>query len=1275
MNIKYLVTSIAALGLLASAANAQTPTVAYTADPNGAFGGAGNNGGLDIGQKFTVSGSGITIYSLGVFDYAGNGLNTSHVVALFNGDANGATLVAGGSVTVPTGTVAPLKDGFRFWPLPAPVTLAAGTYSVIVYQMNGGGGSDGYGQGATGFIGDGKLSNIGTTYNFETGAPPTFPYESSAGNLACCSFTYLPVLSAADYAPITLAPGSYNKDGIVEAAAPAPPFSVTTATMDSGTGNNNTTWYEIGANTGSPTTGIPAHGSTWTSVSLANHAYTMAADYHANDAILIDNNATTNTVAVANPTAYSALSFLCSSGGGATTFNYTVQHADGSVDSGTFTSPDWFTGGAGTAFVADGRVSVPSSYSGVNNAPNLYGEDVNLTHTSPITGITFTHNSGSGHGIIFAVSGSTGSGFSPIAITGYNEDMIVEANSETTLGGHYTSVSMDNGTANSGNGWYEIGFDRQAGITGLPNAGSTIGSAALANHYFTMAPSYAGNDIVDVDPSTTGTMMLATPGYYSSLSFLVSAGHGPITVNYGVNHADGTSEYGTFSAPDWFANTTPVAWDANGRVDVGNTSFANVNGGDPDLYSEDITLANTNSQVVSVSLSTGITGDHTAEIFALSGLAANVPPVAPANVSISPSALTAYLGGSAMFSASATGTMPFNYQWYQGGSEMLGQTNSSLVLSGVDLADATNYTCAVGNAAGTNISGSAVLTVLPLPQGVPGTVLVDGPLAYYRLNEPGPAVPDMATNYGSLGSIDNATNFPGTEHQLPGVIAGDPDTAMGYSGIDTNSCDGAYPTIIPFDASLNPNGSFTVEVWLRPTQEGNLGNAQAPMNNDFADQYGDRYGWDFFQRASVNETPDANGPGYSFRMWNGGDSGTESDNLFVNLTGGLYTIGQWSHLVAVYDASVPSVTLYFNGQQVAQSTAPNGTYYPNYQGPMSIGGYPDGTENPFSGQMDEFAIYGTALSANQVLAHYQNGTNAARSISYPSLVTSDGALEYLRLDEPAVNVVTNIGTLGSLANGVDSNTGDPVPGPQAPGLDGFELSNLAEFFNGTNDYVELLNPPGLNFTGPITLEAWVQPSAVQGSEAYVLAHGFNDNGSGEVVLRIENGQYQIASVFGRAVYTVPASDLGTGQWVYLVGTWANGQWTLYRNGVVVGTGADGVGPTVVNNANWAIGARGRWKYADFYPINGLERQFNGAIDEVAIYNHALTPARVQAHYTESMQPLVISLPGGKITLTWATGTLQSSTNVNGPYIDVSGSPASPYQPAAGPTQQFYRVRY
>src|SRR5439155_5038249 len=113
----------------------------------------------------------------------------------------------------------------------------------------------------------------------------------------------------------------------------------------------------------------------------------------------------------------------------------------------------------------------------------------------------------------------------------------------------------------------------------------------------------------------------------------------------------------------------------------------------------------------------------------------------------------------------------------------------------------------------------------------------------------------------------------------------------------------------------------------------------------------------------------------------------------------------------------------------------------------------------------------------QVLTHYQNGINAFRVTPYPSLIASDGAVEYLRLDEPAHNVAVNSGTLGAAANGVYVHTITDIAGARTPRYAGIESNNVAMGFNGNNSYVELRDPSDLNFAGQITLEAWVQPAA------------------------------------------------------------------------------------------------------------------------------------------------------------------------------------------------------
>jgi hypothetical protein len=544
-------------------------------------------------------------------------------------------------------------------------------------------------------------------------------------------------------------------------------------------------------------------------------------------------------------------------------------------------------------------------------------------------------------------------------------------------------------------------------------------------------------------------------------------------------------------------------------------------------------------------------------------------------------------------------------------------------------------------------------------------VLSDHPLVFYPLTDvPQPDGIFTATNSGSLGAAGNGAHFPGAIHSVPGAIAGSADLAMNYSAIDTNSDDGGVPTIIPFNAALNPNGSFTVEAWLRPTEPG-AGNAQCPMfNRDPNDAAApNRMGWDFFQRDSAT--------GWNFRMFNG-----NAHAQVFNITGGTYTVGQWCHLMAVYNAAAPSATLYINGQNVASSSAPSGTFNPNTYAALSIGGYGDGSQNPFVGDIDEVAVYATALTGAQALSHYQNGTNASRGTPYNSLVVADGAAEYLRLNEPARNVAANSGTLGAGVNATYVNTTNNVAGPQSPAYAGFDASNPAAPFDGATSYLEMENPAGLDSTNPVTLEAWILPAASQNTIAYVIAHGDDDTSTTREYLGIVSGSYQVGTANATASFAVPPSDLGGGAWIHLAGNWDGANWNLFRNGLLVATTPDPIGPTPIINANWAVGARGRWKYALGYPASGEQDVFSGSIAVPAIYGTALSTNRIAAHYSAGAYgatPLVITHSGGNYFLNWSAGTLQQATAVQGPYTDVPGA-ITPYQIPAGPVH-FYRLRF
>ena len=424
------------------------------------------------------------------------------------------------------------------------------------------------------------------------------------------------------FVPIPLTSGSFNQDVVVErsAAAPVQAGGYTSASMDSGLGNAAYSWYEQGYNTASPSTGLPVAGATFTHQNAADHQYTLAPSYRANNAVVLDSTLTGATLTFAAPASFSKLSLLESGGNQGVAFNYRVNYQDGTAQTGSGNIPDWFNG-ASPAWTANGRVDVGSfTFSSVNgNNPRLYSLDVTLSNsTSPVTSVSFTYASGTGHGAIMAISGSKGAGFTPIAVTGYNEDIIVEAGGPHpgALTGA-TSATMDSGTNNTQTTWYEAGYVPWAPATGLPAAGSTLTNLSAPDHRYVLASSYAGKNAVLLSSTTpTATLTPASPASFPGLSFLTAAGNGPATIGCSIHHADGSTETNFFTSPDWVA-WAPTAFNADGRVNVSSTTIPALITNNPKLYGIDITLANTTSPVTSIGL-TFLGGSANAAIFALS---------------------------------------------------------------------------------------------------------------------------------------------------------------------------------------------------------------------------------------------------------------------------------------------------------------------------------------------------------------------------------------------------------------------------------------------------------------------------------------------------------------------------------------------------------------------------------------------------------------------------------------------------------------------------------
>jgi hypothetical protein len=209
------------------------------------------------------------------------------------------------------------------------------------------------------------------------------------------------------------------------------------------------------------------------------------------------------------------------------------------------------------------------------------------------------------------------------------------------------------------------------------------------------------------------------------------------------------------------------------------------------------------------------------------------------------------------------------------------------------------------------------------------------------------------------------------------------------------------------------------------------------------------------------------------------------------------------------------------------------------------------------------------------------------------------------------------------ADAVGGHTGTPVGAPQPSGdVPGVMFADPgSRTFNGLSQYLLIPNADDLNFSGEITLAAWVKLAALNDDCQYIVGHGYCWDPPGEVVLRVGSPtcgpggapHYWAAGSWLMAEHSAiaPIDDSDVGAWVHVAGTYVDGAWHLYRNGQEAGTQPSDVGAVPVQS-DWAIGARAPGS-PPCMPAP-VERFLSGAIDDVRIYRRALSAAEIEELY-------------------------------------------------------------
>jgi len=143
------------------------------------------------------------------------------------------------------------------------------------------------------------------------------------------------------------------------------------------------------------------------------------------------------------------------------------------------------------------------------------------------------------------------------------------------------------------------------------------------------------------------------------------------------------------------------------------------------------------------------------------------------------------VGGIAVFSVSANGTAPLNYQWYFNGTTIAGTAAPDLVLKNLQAAQAGSYFVVITNAFGAATSTVAVLTVDASPVAPPNlfvTNLFDagpGSLRQAIIDANASPGPDMI-GFLTLGTIGLASPLPEIAEDL--IVVGPGTNLLAVSG-------------------------------------------------------------------------------------------------------------------------------------------------------------------------------------------------------------------------------------------------------------------------------------------------------------------------------------------------------------------------------------------------------------------------------------------------------------------------------------------------------------
>lgn len=622
-------------------------------------------------------------------------------------------------------------------------------------------------------------------------------------------------------------------------------------------------------------------------------------------------------------------------------------------------------------------------------------------------------------------------------------------------------------------------------------------------------------------------------------------------------------------------------------------------------------------------------------------------------------------------------TAPVTYQWYHVDTNnvtnlVANATNSSLTLTNLQLSDDGSYFLMAGNLGGTTNSASGFLTVSPLP----APDILTGLNAYWNFDE----------TSGTTAADSSGNGNTGTLVGLPG------DSSTWVPGIVNNAiyCSGANEYVSVADApalnfGTNNPVAFSLSAWVKSALNATGSGSQVDGAGILAKGYGgggEIFAFDvhlgnyrFYVRSANN------GAGTSAitsvpclsNIWEHIVATVDLTNNIMNV----YVNGQLSlsilppatlntnnHPLTIgareggpatgynlpFIGTIDDVRVYdraLNAADVSALYAMGGVSAP------SVTVQPSGSSNSVGDSVSiiagvngtapifyQWAFNGTNIpGANNFTLTLTNlqTTNAGTytlfaSNAYGFVDSSNAVVQVTPFNFAATaayyafddgNGYTAADSSGNGNNGTLNGFPDSTS-QWGPGRIGGALSFNSDGFN--TEYVEAPDSPTIEFDQPnaMTVSLWARGSATQVNGAGLVAKG-GAASSVQFGFDVFNGAYRFfvrnGSGVGVAVQSAIAPD---NRWQFVTGTYSGAASSLkiYVNGVLAGSAT---GPTTLqlSSSPLSIGSR-------FSGTAGYDLPFAGVLDDVRLYNRALSAAQVAQLYSAAppLTAVIYTQPAG-----------------------------------------------